>query len=108
MTDKYFTNSINELLTTLENLTIKQEETRKEIENTKTAVLKLKRTLNNKTQSKDNTDLIVNGSDLQLKDRVRIVNPSAGQQNEGEIVGKTKRQPDKIKNGQQKRGEKNT
>ena len=68
-------------------LIIKKEETRKEIESTKTMVLRLNRILENKTQQKDNTDLLVKGSDLQLKDRVRVVNPSVGQQNEGEIIG---------------------
>ena len=90
MTDKEIRDSMNKLLTTFESLTIKQAETRREIKNTKTRVLRLKGILKNKTKHTGNTDLSAKGSDLQIRDRVRILNSSIGQQNEGEIVGKTK------------------
>ena len=82
---------VEELRIALENLKIKQESLSKEIQETKTKVERLLTT--EQVEIKE----ILTGSGLYHGDKVRIINPSKGEDNEETIYGSIKDNLIKIK-----------
>ena len=82
---------VEKLRRELENLEIKQESLSKEIQEIKTRWERLLTT--EQVERKE----IVKGSGLYHRDKVRVVNPSKGRDNEGTICGSTKDNLVKLK-----------
>ena len=82
---------VEELREKLENLEIKQQNLNKEIQETKTRLEKLAST--KQVEQKE----VVSGSGFYQGDKVRVINPSRGQDNTGIICGSTKDNLVKLK-----------